>query len=245
MGLTATTWLSRGGRTHRRQGRAQPSHADDVAVRDGGRGRGADTLIMSVELVRLNVPRSVPDAIPPSGVNVLAAAVRSEAEPVVLAERLGGPQSLEALAEQKRRRDERPEAQSRPGQPAVEPVARDARDKPDGANSARHSDGGGRASQGSFRLGAEAPCWAGLSRNAGVRVTLEIEVNERGELAEPPKVLRTAGTRITETRLRTEAIAIESVKRRPSKGRAHSNSGKFKIDVTIPRKVSSLAPELQ
>lgn len=72
-----------------------------------------------------------------------------------------------------------------------------------------------------------------------------IGFNQRGELAEPPKVLRTAGTQITEMRLRAEAIAIESVKRCLSNGRANINSGKFEIDVNIPRNASSSVLEQQ
>jgi hypothetical protein len=69
------------------------------------------------------------------------------------------------------------------------------------------------ASSSSGRLwGQIEPCWRKLPARSTVPVTLEIALNPQGLIAMPPKIIRPSGDAPTETRLISEARALEAVR---------------------------------
>lgn len=59
--------------------------------------------------------------------------------------------------------------------------------------------------------GSLEPCWRELGGALLKPVTIEVTLDERGRLARPPAIIRSAGAKLDELRLRSEAAAISAL----------------------------------
>lgn len=59
--------------------------------------------------------------------------------------------------------------------------------------------------------GVVQPCWKKLGKSSTRPVTLEVSLDDRGQLSVAPKVLRPVGNRVDEEQLRAEALAITAL----------------------------------
>lgn len=60
-------------------------------------------------------------------------------------------------------------------------------------------------------LGQVTPCWRRLAPAGATPVTLEVDLDSRGRLSAPPRLLRPAGARPDEPRLLAEAAALAAI----------------------------------
>jgi hypothetical protein len=97
-----------------------------------------------------------------------------------------------------------------PGASADAPKS-DAVDKGASHSSARQIAGPGADRSAGELWGQIAPCWAHMPQVSTVPVTLEMTINDEGQIAVPPKIIRPDATAANEGRLVSEARALGAV----------------------------------
>lgn len=149
--------------------------------------------------------------------DVLAAALKSDALPIYLSE-AGGDGRLETLSARLRPAGADSSQSIRPARtappwpqpPAPQPVD-EARHQTPGRTTAKAADGQAGASASSGGLwGRIEPCWRTSANRSKVPVTLEVAIDGSGNLSKPPRILRDAAGN-DERQLAAEAAALAAL----------------------------------
>lgn len=206
-------------------------------------GGGPEGPVFAISLVRVSATRAAEDPTTAAQLRSLALKARADATeglPIAIARRSDPLAALaQRLAQAAQPLPSNYHALADRTQPQGSAAAREVQ-TPDlratGEIGNAHSDAGdGREASTGALWGAIEPCWRNLGFHGQVPVVIEVQVDDRGGLRGPPKVIRDGTALLNEPRLKSEANALAALAACMPRGEARVAGANYRLEFPATR----------